>query len=56
MMSSSDDMIDTNEMNTSTIQFQESEENEPPHKRFKHFKLLCDLLEEENSASPVAPV
>ena len=50
-------MIDTNEVNTSTIQFQESEENEPPHKRFKHFNLLCDLLEqEENSASPVAPV
>ena len=58
MMSSSDDMFDTNEMNnfTSTIQFQESEKNEPPCKRFKHFNLVCDLLEQENSASPVAPL
>ena len=57
-MSSSDDMIDTNEMNTtSTIQFQEIEENEPLRKRFKHFNLVCDLLEqEENSASPIAPL
>ena len=45
MMSSSDDMIDTNEMNssTSTIQFRESEENE----RFRHLNLVCDLLEQE---------
>ena len=58
MMSSSDAMIDINETNnfTSTIQFQESEKNEPPRKWFKHFNLLCNLLEqEENSASPVAP-
>ena len=46
MMSSSDDMIDTNEMNTtSTIQFQEIEENKPLRKRFKHFNRVCDLLE-----------
>ena len=58
-MWSSDDMIDTNEMNTfiSTIQFQESKQNEPPRKRFRHFNLVCDLLEqEENSASPIVPL
>ena len=43
-MSSSDDMIDTNEMNTCTIQFHKSEEKEPPPKRFN---LVCDLLEQE---------
>ena len=42
---------------TSTIQFQESEENEPPPKRFKHLNIVCDLLEqEENKSSPVAPL
>ena len=53
-----DDMIDTNEVNTftSTIQFQESEENEPPPKRFKHLNIVCDLLEQENKSIPVAPL
>ena len=57
-MSSSDDKIDTNEMNnfTSTIQFHESEENEPPPKWFKHSNLVWNLLEQENSTSPVAPL
>ena len=56
-MSSSDDMIDTNEMNTytSTIKFHESEKNEPPPKRLKHLNLVFDLLEQEqNSTSPIA--
>ena len=34
---------------------QESKENEPPRKRFKHFNILCNSQQQENSASPVAP-
>ena len=41
----------------STIQFQESKENESQRKRFKHFNLVCDLLEQdEKGTSPVAPL
>ena len=54
IMSSSDDMIDTNEMSTHI--YNPVTEDEPPRKRFKHFNLIRDLLEEENSASPVAPL
>ena len=41
MMSSSDNMIDTNEINTFTsiIQFQESEGNGPQHKECRHCNL-----------------
>ena len=53
MMSSSDDMIDTNEMNTHI--YNSVSENEPPLKRFKHFNLVCHL-QEQDSASPVAPL
>ena len=52
-MSHSDDMIDTNEMNSFTLIIQK---NEPPRKRFKHFNLVRNLVEQdENSASPVTP-
>ena len=41
----------------STIQFQESKENESQRKRLKHFNLVCDLLEQdEKGTSPVAPL
>ena len=50
-------MIDTNRKNTSTIQFQESEQNEPQRKIpvIQAFQP-CMLEQDEKSASPVAPL
>ena len=52
MMSSSDDMMKWTHIYNPV---QESEENEPPRKQFKHFNILCNSQQQESSASPVTP-
>ena len=47
MMSSRDDMIDTNEVNTHL----QSEENEPPPKLFTHLNFVCDMREQEEKST-----